>query len=67
MIQCQDCISFAICLANINFEKQPHNSYGYFMNLSSISNKCDLVQYTVTSESSWDKFKIFFLKQKGLV
>jgi len=72
---CEECICLSICIACIEFEQRRitstkssgYFSFGYFMKLRNLTNRCKTVKDFVKNEESWTIVKRFFLEQKGLI
>lgn len=67
MIKCEECLALPICIGKLEFEKQGGFTYGYSVNIYSISN-CDYIFKSVTAPNYlFHDIKKFFLIKKGLI
>jgi hypothetical protein len=68
-VKCEECISFAICVNQMGFSKDPSYSFGYVFEWSDCINRCSYLQKLTkgrTHDLEFLEVKAFFMEQKGL-
>lgn len=68
-VQCENCISLAICIHQINFERDDHYSFGYVFEWGNCIHRCSYLSNLSKGTHNDPEFfavKLFFMKQKGV-
>jgi hypothetical protein len=69
IIECEDCVSLAICINEINFYKDDEYSFRYVFQWGTCANRCSYLNNLVAGfhgENGFMDLKLFFMKQKGI-
>jgi hypothetical protein len=67
MFQCEECISFAICIQKLQCVRNVVYTFKYETYWGYITEKCNYANMIISSRNDYTKFKKLFLKKKGLI